>query len=391
MPDKALSGGLILRIRRKPSRRRRRDRTAGKKNKREDVVKKLVWCFAAVAILSVTLWGSVPASAEKEGELHLKFSTWHPPAGREVTTVWIPMLEELKKRSNGRITYTMYAGGALGKGPEHFDIVKKGLSDMGYFTATWTPGRFPLTDVLSMAAWVDGKEVATAIGNEMHEKLLKKEFEDVKVLELNGCIQSFLWTTKPVKTLADLKGMKIRSPGGMQTAYIKALGAEPVFMPVGDVYMAMDTGTLDGLVTCPPLVLAFKLHEVAKYGVKATFGCVSEGVIMNKKTWDKTPPDLQKLIVEVVGNPFATTHGLDKKTYAQMVQELKAKGVTIFELPPEEETKWFKEFQEATRKWIADLEKKGLPAKEAVEMYNNIAKNHGVTCVAYPPELGEKK
>lgn len=352
---------------------------------------KILWCIAALAILCASLLGGAPALAESASELNLKFSTWHPPAGREVTTVWIPMLEELKKRSNGRITYTMYAGGALGKGPEHFDIVKKGLSDMGYFTATWTPGRFPLTDVLSMAAWVDGKEVATGIGNEMHEKILKKEFEDVKVLELNGCIQSFVWTTKPVKTLADLKGLKLRSPGGMQTAYIKALGAEPVFMPLGDVYMAMDTGTLDGLVTCPPLVLAFKLNEVAKYGVKATFGCVSEGVVMNKKTWDKTPPDLQKLIVEVVGNPFATTHGLDKKTYAQMIDELKAKGVTIYDLPPEEEAKWFKAFQEATRKWVADLEKQGLPAKEAVLMYNKIAKDHGVTCVALPPELDEKK
>jgi len=301
------------------------------------------------------------------------------------------MLEELKKRSNGRITYTMYAGGALGKGPEHFDIVKKGLSDMGYFTATWTPGRFPLTDVLSMAAWVDGKDLATAIGNDVYHKALEKEFEDVKVLELNGCIQAFVWTTKPVKTLADLKGMKLRSPGGMQTAYIKALGAEPVFMPLGDVYMAMDTGTIDGLVTCPPLVLAFKLYEVAKYGVKATFGCVSEGVVMNKKTWDKTPPDLQKIILEVVGNPFATTHGLDKKTYAQMMDELKQKGVTIYDLPAAEEEQWFKKFQEATKEWVAALEKQGKPAKEAVIMYNKIAEQHGTKCVAFPPEWAEKK
>jgi TRAP-type C4-dicarboxylate transport system substrate-binding protein len=301
------------------------------------------------------------------------------------------MLEELKKRSDGRITYTMYAGGALGKGPEHFDIVKKGLSDMGYFTATWTPGRFPLTDVLSLAAWVDGKDLATSIGNEVHRKILAKEFEDVKVLELNGCIQAFVWTTKPVRSLEDLKGKKIRSPGGMQTAYIKALGAEPVFMPLGDVYMAMDTGTIDGLVTCPPLVLAFKLYEVAKYGVKATFGCVSEGVVMNKKTWEKTPPDLQKIIMDVVGNPFATTHGLDKKTYAQMMDELKAKGVTIYDLPPEEEAKWFKEFQQATRNWIAEMEKQGLPGAEAVRIFCETAEGHGTKCVAFPPELAEKK
>jgi len=354
-------------------------------------MKKMIWPFFALLFSGMLLLGSVPALAQGASTLHIKFSTWHPPASREVTTVWTPMLEELKKRSNGRITYTLYAGAALGKGPEHYDIVKKGLSDMGYFTATWTPGRFPLTDVLSLAAWVDGKDLATNIGNDMLHKLLEKEFQDVKVLELNGCIQAFLWTTKPVKTLEDLKGLKIRSPGGMQTLYIKALGAEPVFIPLGDVYMAMDTGTIDGLVTCPPLVLAFKLHEVAKHGVKATFGCVSEGVVMNKKTWDKTPPDLQKIIMEVVGNPFATTHGLDKKTYAKMMEEIKGKGVTIYDLPDAEEIKWFKEFQEATRKWVADMEKKGLAAKEAVLMYNQVAESHGTKCVAVPPEWVEKK
>lgn len=353
-------------------------------------MKKIVLLLRALLVLGVLLAGTSPALSESGSKLHIKFSTWHPPASREVTTVWIPMLEELKKRSDGRITYTMYAGGALGKGPEHFDIVKRGLSDMGYFTATWTPGRFPLTDVLSLAAWVDGKDLATNIGNAMYEKLLHKEFEDVKVIELNGCIQSFVWTTKPVKTLADLKGLKLRSPGGMQTLYIKALGAEPVFMPLGDVYMAMDTGTIDGLVTCPPLVLAFKLYEIAKHGVKATLGCVSEGVIMNKKTWDSTPPDLQKIIMDVAGNPFETTHGLDKKTYAQMIDELKAKGVTIYDLPAEEEAKWFERFQEATKTWVAELEQKGLPAKEAVLMYEEIAKQKGTSCPAIPPEWLEQ-
>ena len=354
-------------------------------------MRKTIWLLCALFIITVLAVGGTNASAEEKGKIHLKFSTWHPPASREVKTVWIPMLEELKKRSNGRITYTMYAGGALGKGPEHFDIVKKGLSDMGYFTATWTPGKFPLTDVLSMAAWVDGKDLGTDIGNEVYKKVLKDEFKDVKVLELNGCIQAFLWTTKPVKSLDDLKGLKIRSPGGMQTMYIKALGAEPVFMPLGDVYLAMETGTIDGLVTCPPLVLAFKLYEVAKYGVKATFGCVSEGVVMNKKKWESTPKDLQKIIMDVVGNPFATTHGLDKKTYATMMKELKDKGVKIYNLTPEQQAKWAKRFQEATKKWVAELEKKGLPAKEAVIMYTEVANSKGVTCVATPPEWMEKK
>ena len=324
--------------------------------------------------------------ADSEETINLKFSTWHAPAGREVTTVWKPMLAELEKRSNGRIKTTLYAGSALGKGPEHFDIVRKGMSDMGYFTATWTPGRFPLTDVLSMAAWVDGKDVAVDIGNKVYKEALQDEFEDVKVLELNGCIQAFLWTRKPVHSLADLKGMKIRAPGGFQTQYIKALGAEPVFMPLGDVYLALETGTIDGLVTCPPLVLSFKLYEVAKYGVVATFGCVSEGVVMNKAVWEKTPDDLKVIIEEVVSNPFRTTGGLNQSVYGTMMKEIEAKGVKLYKLSPEQEEKWFARFQDVTKKWAADLEAKGLPAKKTVMIYDQAATDAGVSCVAVPPE-----
>ncbi len=346
---------------------------------------KLMWATALV-VLGMAGLMFLPAGVSAESKMNLKFSTWHPPAGREVQTVWTPMLEELKKRSNGRIDYTMYAGGALGKGPEHYEIVAKGMSDMGYFTATWTPGRFPLSDVLSLAAWVDGKDVATDIGNEMHKRILHEEFQGVKMIELNGCIQAFLWTTKPVRSVEDCKGLRIRSPGGHQTNYIKALGAEPVFMPLGDVYLAMETGTIDGLVTCPPLVLGFNLYEVAKHGVLATFGCVTEGVIMNQNSWNKTPDDLKPLIMEVCQNPFRTSGGLTRDVYDEMMKEIKGHGVEIYTLPQEQEEEWFEAFQEETKKWVEDLEAKGLPAKKAVQIFDQVTREHGVKCVACPSE-----
>jgi len=317
---------------------------------------------------------------------NLRFSTWHVPVGFDVKTVWEPMLEELKKKSKDKITSTLYAGGALGKGPEHFDIVAKGLSDMGYFTATWTPGRFPLTDVLSLAGWVDGKDIATDIGNAMYKRILNQEFSGVKMVELNGCIQSFLWTKKPVKTLGDVKGLRVRSPGGHQTNYIKALGAEPIFMPLGDVYMAIEMGTIDGIVTCPPQVIAFKLHEVAKYGLVATFGCVSEGVIMNQESWNKTPDDLKPIIDDVCHNPYHTTGGLTRNAYKNMMKEITDKKVELYNLAPKEAERWYERFRDVTRKWVADLEAKGLKAKEVVRMYNEECEKRGIKVVAFPPE-----
>jgi len=316
---------------------------------------------------------------------NLKFSTWHPAVGREVKTVWVPMMDAIKEESGGELKYTMYAGGALGKGPAHYDIIKNGMSDLGYFTATWTPGKFPLSEALSMAMWIDGKDKAAAIGNELYEKALQHEFKDVHLLELNGCIQAFLWTKKPVKTLADVKGLKIRTPGGLQTQYIKNLGAEPVFMPLGDVYTSLDTGAIDGVVTCPPLVLAFKLHEVVKHGVVATFGCVTEGLAMNKKKWNKLDDKSKATITKITQNPFAHTGGLDQKTYKEMIVELKDKGVTLQELSPETQKEWYASYQQVTRDWVA-AQKDPKQAEEVVKLLAKIVEKHGSDAVAVPPE-----
>ena len=351
---------------------------------RGEIFKALILAsLSSVLILGIMVSSQQTAHAQS---VNIRFSTWHVPVGYEVKTVWEPMLEDLKKKTNGRITSTMYAGAALGKGPEHYDIVAKGLSDMGYFTATWTPGRFPLTDVLSLAAWVDGKDVATDIGNAMYKRVLQQEFPGVKMVELNGCIQAFLWTKKPVRTLEDVKGKRIRSPGGFQTNYIKAIGAEPIFMPLGDVYLAMETGTVDGLVTCPPLVISGKLYEVAKHGVVATFGCVSEGVIMNEGSWKRTPEDLKPTVDTVCQNPFHTTGGLTRDVYKKMLAELTDKKVEFYNLPLNEAERWYDRFREETRKWVAGLEGKGLKAKEVVKMYNEECEKRGVKVVAFPPE-----
>jgi TRAP-type C4-dicarboxylate transport system substrate-binding protein len=336
--------------------------------------------------LGLGLYDIRPARAEAT---KLKFSTWHPPLSRETKTVWTPMLDEMKKRSGGNLDYTMYAGGALGKAPEHYDIVAKGLADMGYFTATFTPGRFPLTDVLSLAAWVDGKDLAVDIGNAVYDRILKDEFKDVKVLELNGCIQSYIWTKKPVARMEDLKGLKLRTPGGHQTNYVRSLGAEPVFMPPGDVYMAIETGTIDGIVTCPPVILAFKLHEVAKYGVVTTFGCVSEGMVMNMSAWNKLPEDQKKIIDELGTNPFRTSGGLSRSEYPKLIEEITKGGVKMVELPKDESQRWYAQFQEVTRKWVADLEAKGLPARKAVAIMNEECEKRNVRVVACPPEFNK--
>ena len=334
----------------------------------------VIGCIALLLVFGAGLSGKSVAF----GQTNIRFSTWHVPVGYEVKTVWEPMLEQLKKKSNGKISYAMYPGGALGKGPEHYDIVAKGLSDMGYFTATWQPGKFPLTDVLSLAAWVDGKDIATEIGNAMYKRVLNQEFQGVKMVELNGCIQAFIWTKKPVKSLEDLKGMKIAVSGATMVKVGRALGLSPVTMSTGDLYEAADKGVIDGFVRPVELLVSRKLAEVAKYVTDVDLGHDLFFIVMNQKKWDSLPPDAKKVLTELSGDWAVEFTGKAWDKFDQeAAADVKAKGIEFISLPKQEEARWRKLISPIKDEYAADLEAKKLPGKKILEELKKLAEKKG--------------
>lgn len=335
----------------------------------------------AVGIFGSLFFSSLSLAGDKT--YNIRFSTWHVPAGADVQKLWIPMLEEMKKRSNGRLDYTMYAGGALGKGPDHYDIVKTGLSDMGYATLSWTPGRFPLTDVLSSPISCPAKWKGAEAGKAMHDRMLHSEFKGIKVLHINNCVMAHLWTTKQVKSLEDVKGMKIRSPGGLQTRAIEALGGVPVFMPLGDVYLALETGVIDGVVTCPALVKAFKLYEVTKFGVPATFGCVSEGLFVNERFWKRLPDDLKAIVEDVGANAYKVAGIFDEHWYQNTMTGFED-TVAIEKLSDQEQARWDEALKGMLSTWADEMEAKGLMAKKALAAFKEELDKVGVSFNACP-------
>jgi TRAP-type C4-dicarboxylate transport system substrate-binding protein len=107
---------------------------------------------------------------------------------------------------------------------------------------------------------------------------------------------------------------------------------------------------------------------------------------MNSESWKKIPEELKPIFDEVTHNPYHVTSGLTRDVYKTMLKEITDAKVDLFALPPKEAEQWYERFRDVTRRWVSDLEGKGLKAKEVVRIYNEECEKRGVKVVAFPPE-----
>src|ERR687892_1802586 len=150
-----------------------------------------------------------------------------------------PFKKELEEKSKGRIKVAIHPGGALAAAPAHYENVVAGAFDIGWTLQGYTPGRFPLSGIVELPFLWSSAQEATRVFWQMFEELppLQNEYRDVKVLATWTHDLGQLYTTsKPVRSLEDLRGLKIRAPGPVQVSMLRALGAVPVTMPAGQKY-----------------------------------------------------------------------------------------------------------------------------------------------------------
>jgi TRAP-type C4-dicarboxylate transport system substrate-binding protein len=184
--------------------------------------------------------------------------------------------------------------------------VQSGIADVGWVTATYHPSKLPLWFMLDNVFNFRKDYVASVLASiETIEKEpnLKAEFEKQKIFSLGSHIsgQAQAGLRKSLNSVNDLKGKTLRTVGGAKTQYWQNLGANPIFMAFGDLYEAIDRGTVDGIGDLAiSLGHTFKLYEV----VKAVYmhdagGVVAGGLCINTDVYKKIPKDLQKVLVDL--------------------------------------------------------------------------------------------
>jgi TRAP-type C4-dicarboxylate transport system substrate-binding protein len=209
--------------------------------------------------------------------------------------------DEVKKRTNGQVEITYHPGGTLLNPVKMYDGILTGISDIGLSHIQYTRGRFPVMEVFDLPLGFPSGWVDTRVATDFFDKYTPKEWDDVQVLYQSPSGPIILQTTnKPVKTLEDIKGLKIRAVGQMADI-IKALGGVPIPLQMPDVYDSLFRGVIEGVTVDLSTLKYWKFAEVTKYvtadwqiGTAITFYWV-----INKKKWNTLSPDIQKVMTEV--------------------------------------------------------------------------------------------
>jgi TRAP-type C4-dicarboxylate transport system substrate-binding protein len=295
----------------------------------------------------------------------LTMSSWVGPSHpltRDVLGGWAAAVE---KATNGRVKMQMLAKHPVA--PQGtFDGVRDGVMDVSYVTASYTPARHPLPLLAELPGSGGTAEINSVAFSRIHWKHLHKagEYKGVKLLGVftHGPGQMFL-VKKPVNSVADIAGMKIRSGGGISEASAKALGASPLVKPAPESYEILASGVADGTFFPAESIKSFNLDKVVKHATIFPGGFYSSafGFFMNEEKWNKLSKQDQDAINSVSGEALARLAGQawDAADKGGM-EALRAAGVNIQQASPAFIAEVRTRTEPLANTWIQAANAKGL-------------------------------
>ena len=249
---------------------------------------------SAAALLALSTLPSFAAD-----KIVLRSSDTHPADYPTVKAVEY-MSDLLSQETKGRITIKVFPAAQLGEEKDTIEQTQFGVLDMDRVNLVPLNNIIPLTQVPSLPFLFSSVEQARRvldgpIGDEILDSFADKGLIGLAFYDSGA--RSFYNTVRPIKTLEDMKGLKIRvQQSDLMVGMVKALGANPTPMPFGEVYGALQTGAIDGAENNWPSYYSTRHFEVAKYYSLSEHLMTPEVLMMSKKTWDKMSKDDQKLI-----------------------------------------------------------------------------------------------
>ncbi len=320
----------------------------------------------------------------------LRYSDLSPPRGpRPAALMW--WADEIKKQTNGQVEVEFFWSQSLVKGKATLKAVGSGLVDTGTILGIYTPADLPIWNLANAPfggrdPWV-GMMTWQELRREVPELRAETDKKNVVILSNFTTGSVNILSKEPILKLEDIKGLKFRATGGWGSL-LKNLGATPIRIGFGELYQALDKGTVDATINYIQAVKAYKHYEVANHVTEIEMGQVlGFGIGINKKMWEGMPADMRATIQKISDEYINQYARLLKEDVDNARKEMSAgidgKKVTFHVLDEEERNRWRERSTYFVKDWVEKMKKKGVDADRIVEVMNK-------TRAKYEAELKEK-
>lgn len=320
--------------------------------------------LGAVVGAATFLATSLPSFAQEE--VLLRMQHFLPAQANVPKLVLEPWAQAVEDESDGRIKVDIYPAMQLGgTPPELIDQARDGAVDIVWYVVGSKPGLFPRTEVFEQPFLMENAEATSRAYWRLFEKeMADTEFKDFKILGTWVHGPGLLHTNRPVESVDDMEGLKIRGGSRTINSFLTELGAEPIPLPVSGIPEALSKGVVDGTTIPWEVTPSLKVPELVKnhteFGTPALY-TLTFVLAMNKNKFESMPDDLKKVIDDNSGIGFSgfagrTQAGADAP--ARKTAEDLGNNIIVLE---GDALQGFKDAaQPVLEAWYADMESKDI-------------------------------
>jgi TRAP-type C4-dicarboxylate transport system substrate-binding protein len=317
--------------------------------------------------LSLIATGLLLSLSAQAQTVTLKVHHFLPATSNVHNNIILPWCDKVAKESGDKLKCQIYPSMQLGGTPAQlFDQAKDGVADIVWTLQTYSAGRFTKSEVFELPFFTHTGKGSSQAFWEYVQKNALDEYKGVKPIFLHTHDGSaFHFSTKPVKSLEDFKGTKVRAASRLNSRFLSSIGATPVQMPLPAVPESMSKGVIDGAMVPWEGVPTVKLQEISKAHLDVPAGATKFAnsifvFAMNQAKYDALPADLKKVID---ANTGAATSALAGEKFDAVVAKnhglAKERGNAINVLSADEYKRFVKAAEEVDNGWIKEADAKG--------------------------------
>ncbi len=262
--------------------------------------------LAAGMVFALAGCGSSDSSSSGSGDAsdgtvyNISF-TIHDPATSVKTQKYQELADATYEATDGKVNITIYSSGSLVASTDVAEAVLAGTADMGWLFTPFFSGQFPMTEIISMPMSFGDSISSTKTMLELYEteESIQEELSQYKVFQIYTNPSNMIFTTEPVYNVSDLAGLNIRCSGTITSEMMSEWGGSPISMGPGDIYEAIEKGTLQGFVLEWSGTKSFNLDEVISYVTDISYTVAPFVCVMNLDTWNSLPTEYQEIMDEI--------------------------------------------------------------------------------------------